>query len=562
MYIDDAGKYAEAPLNRASVFLLALLVTAIGGMLAYLVAGQLPLIGIDDAAITRNYAENIANGHGIVYYAGGERVEGSTSFLWTLIVAGAYLVTPDPALLIIGIAALCTTVSVFAALSLSVLLARVLAIPQRVVLGLTAVGLLGLPGFFFWSIFTMMELALWSAVLLGLAWRLARLIERPKPWSVGVITGALLLPLIRPEGIAVTFGLLILAVLLMWRFSRGIKVAMVAALVSIAGVTLFRLIYFGYPVPNTFYAKVSSDRLQDMVDGAKYLFSFIGEFPFAETFIVIWALAAIWALGRLFSPRPEGAGGVLMAAATIAGVFVTYAMLGGDHFAYWRFYQPITPFLPIAPALAFAAAWQAIGKANLAGPRVRLGIVVGAACLWLGISYAEYRQARFDLVKEFTLVEEGLDFGQVMNGFTPAPVLGVGPAGGIALSYDGPIRDLLGLNWVEMAHANPIKVGMRNHASFDAGTFWKHQPDLVAEFNKACATDSFVIPNADKGLTKGLYLEQRFQETYAPVRLLDGDRCWLGFAHRDWLASQTGPGIDVVDWADLDLLDGSGRTGG
>lgn len=553
MYMNDAGRYAETPMNGGWLLLLAVIITAIGSALAYVVAGQPPLIGIDDAAITRNYAENLANGHGIVYYVGGERVEGSTSFLWTLVVAVAYVITPTPEMLIIGIAAVCTAVSVFAVLSLAALLALVINLRQRSVVVVTALGLLGLPGFFFWSVFTMMELALWSAVLLVLVWRLARLVEKPKPWCIGVILAAFLLPLIRPEGIAVALGLLVLAGLLMWRLPRGLMMAMAAALIAFAGVTAFRLVYFGYPVPNTFYAKVSSDRLQDLIDGAKYLFSFIGEFPFAETFLVIWVLAMAWALGRLFSSRSEGAGGLLIAAAALAGIFSIYTALGGDHFAYWRFFQPATPLLPIAPALLLVGIWWIVREARLAGPGMRLGAQVLAVILWAGVSYGEYRQARFDLKKEFTLVEQGLEFGELMNGFEPRPVLGVGPAGGIALGYDGPILDLLGLNWVEMAHANPIKTGMRNHASFDAETFWKHQPDLIAEFNRKCSADAFVVYRANEGMTKGMYLEDRFQKAYAPVRIRDGNRCWRGFARRDWLSTQQDARIETVEWSTLEM---------
>jgi hypothetical protein len=51
---------------------------------------KLPLVGIDDASIYFVFAKNFAEGHGFVYNPGGERVEGFTSLLWTLIGAGAY----------------------------------------------------------------------------------------------------------------------------------------------------------------------------------------------------------------------------------------------------------------------------------------------------------------------------------------------------------------------------------------------------------------------------------------------------------------------------------------
>ena len=548
--------YSETPLSGSALFLVALALTGLGTLLAFFVSGGPPPIGIDDAAITRNYAENLSNGHGFVYYIGGERVEGSTSLLWTLIVALAYAIAPEPELLILGIGFVLSVFSTYAVLSLGSLLSHSFDLPQREVTGAIGIGLLGLPGFYFWSVFTMMELALWSAVLLTLTWRLARLVERPKPWSFGVIALAPLLPLIRPEGIAVALGLMILAALLMARFPRGLKLAVLLVLISFAAVTTFRLVYFGYPVPNTFYAKVSSDRLQDLIDGAKYFFSFVGEFPFAETLLLFWGLVSIWAIGRLISPQSEGARGLLIATAAIAGIFMVYSALGGDHFAYWRFFQPVTPLLPIVPAIALVALWNVLARADLARLWVRSCAALLVSGLWLGISYGEYRQARFDLIKEFTLVEEGLAFGKLMNSFDNRPTLGIGPAGGISLSYDGPILDLLGLNWVEMAHANPVKTGLRNHASFDAATFWKNQPDLIAEFNRPCSTDGFVVHRADQGLVKGLYLESEFQGAYAPVRIIDvdADRCWRGFARRDWLKDQPDERIEIVDWDEVTLI--------
>jgi len=51
---------------------------------------EIPLTGIDDANIFFTYARNIAAGEGLVYNAGGERVEGFTSLLYTLVCAGVY----------------------------------------------------------------------------------------------------------------------------------------------------------------------------------------------------------------------------------------------------------------------------------------------------------------------------------------------------------------------------------------------------------------------------------------------------------------------------------------
>ena len=79
-------------MRNAVIFLVCL-----GGLLA-LSRTSLHLIGtenigVDDANIFFVYAKNLAEGHGFVYNAGGERVEGYSSMLWTLILAGVFSIT-------------------------------------------------------------------------------------------------------------------------------------------------------------------------------------------------------------------------------------------------------------------------------------------------------------------------------------------------------------------------------------------------------------------------------------------------------------------------------------
>jgi len=49
----------------------------------------------EDAFISFRYASNLIQGHGLVYNV-GERVEGYTNFLWTLILAGGMALGADP----------------------------------------------------------------------------------------------------------------------------------------------------------------------------------------------------------------------------------------------------------------------------------------------------------------------------------------------------------------------------------------------------------------------------------------------------------------------------------
>ncbi|MBO9402569.1 hypothetical protein [Shimia sp. R9_3] len=535
-------------------FILALGLTCIGAALAWFLSGGLPFIGIDDAAITRSYAENVANGAGYVYNVGGEKVEGSTAFLWMSILTVAYSLTPTPEFLIIGLCAMFALGAVYITLRLVRALTDWLDVPVGPALWTMALFLMASPGYFMWSVWTMMELALWSMMVIWLVFLLAKRVEDDfGPGNgLGLVLAAALMPLVRPEGILVAVGLICLSFLLSLRSWRVLGLSVLAAGGSFVAVTFFRLSYFGQPFPNTFYAKVSSDRLQGLADGMKYLFDFLLRSPFTDILVMIWLGLTFWALFEARHSRP-GTRALIVAAAAIFGLLMTYAALGGDHFVLWRFYQPVAPLLPVALALLVALGAgmpsTTLGAAKVAGAVAALGIML--------IGWGQYYQSRFDIRKEYVLVEQGLDFGAFLNEVEPRPSIGVGPAGGIALAYDGHIYDLLGLNWVEMAHANPVKIGMRNHASFDKPTFWRHQPDVLAAFNRACTKDQGLAfwSHADSAFD-GLYSDADFQAAYVPVAFRNTTQCWPSFARHEWLARATpSDAILVYDWADVIKLD-------
>ena len=531
---------------------LALGVAMVGAALSWAFSGGPPLIGVDDAAITRAYAENIAGGHGYVYNIGGERVEGSTSALWTFALAAIYALFARPEIPILAAAFAATVWSIHSALSITRLLAERLKARVEVATAVAAVGLSGLFGFFFWSVWSMMELALWSAALLWLTLCVVRKVEGERVGDGALIAAAVILPLIRPEGVAVAGGLLALGALLALRERRAFLGGLAAAAASFAFVTGLRLLYFGQPLPNTFYAKVSSDRLQDVADGLQYLASFVLNAPFAELFLLSWVLAALWAAWSLARGARPGAAGLGVAAACAFGVLGMYAGLGGDHFALWRFYQPIAPLLPIPVALLLAKVAPEIAPRLARSPR--LALAAAAALFWLGVGAAHIHQNRFDLLKEFALVRQGVAFGEMLDTVEPRPRLGVVPAGGVALAYDGEILDLMGLNWTEMAHANPVKTGPRNHASFDRSVFWGRPPDLIGRFNKPCAEGDWIEPAAREGALDGLLVEPRFQAEFRPVRIHGAQACWTGFAREDWLVRVDDPRIEPVAWTELTLL--------
>lgn len=540
---------------------LAVCITMFGATVAWFLTGGLPAIGIDDAAITRSYAENIANGAGYVYNVGGERVEGSTALLWVMLLTVLYWITPTPEVAILLLCGVFATVTTFVIFRMARHIAIALDLSASVVVTATAVMMLASFGYFMWSVWTMMELALWSMLLTSQVWLLSLLIDPADPYTkagrrvvVLLVLISALLPMVRPEGIAMSLGLCMAALIVSrqnWRVLIGSMAASVAVFVAI---TAFRLSYFGQPFPNTFYAKVSSDRLQGMVEGAKYLLSFILGAPFAELLVVAWIGLTVWGVFKAFGDT-RGARTLALSGACVFAMLLIYAVLGGDHFVLWRFYQPVQPLLNLGLAvlvgLGIARFSQSAGM-TMTG-LVKLSVIAAAGAVVL-VSAMQYYQSRFMIVREYTLVTRGTGFGDYLNKVEPKPTIGTGPAGGIALAYDGEILDLLGLNWTEMAHANPVKIGMRNHASFDLGVFWKHKPEVFSVFGRQCTTDGRLsFWSTDDMAFDGLFTDPTFQAEYVPVTFNQDTNCWPAFAQQSWLDVAKADGMRVFSWSDVEF---------
>jgi hypothetical protein len=181
--------------------------------------------------------------------------------------------------------------------------------------------------------------------------------------------------------------------------------------------------------------------------------------------------AARLALGRESSrASPRLAASALLAA---AGLFVPL-WTGGDHFALFRFVQPVRPLL-VLPAFAWVEA---------RGVEPRRATVLAIAFVVLAATLTEtgwFRRGELPAVRhEFDIGAEGRATGEALDRMFPEPRPAVGTvlAGGLALTYGGDVIDVMGLNNLAMGHSPGDRHGEKNHAAFDAETFFRLRPDL------------------------------------------------------------------------------------
>ena len=328
------------------------------GWLAWSFRGYTP----DDSFIFFRYAENAAGGRGLVFNP-GERVQGYTSALWTLILtAAAYAGLPLLAFAKIAGATLgagcfviaygiARRVDARAALAAPLLLAGFIDLPYWSVAAMDA------PLFAF-----LVALALWltlraseretGAGLAGFAWGLSAL-ARPEGAALGVIA----LIWLSRNGQAAT---------------RRRIAAFIAFAVPVVAWAVFAFIYYGDPLPNTFWAK-RFDRVESFRRGLVFLRAFVSVNDGA--FIAAALGAAFW-LSRA------------RALSLIAWILVSYLAFllwtGGDSWVSpgaFRFVVPMLVPLSVAMAIGLAAALDAIGSA--ARMRGAAAASAAAIALWL-----------------------------------------------------------------------------------------------------------------------------------------------------------------------------------
>lgn len=311
---DGEGRCVSGRVGRRRVLLSATVcLLCVAGFVAEVWP---PSAHTDDAYISYRYAENLVSGQGLVYNP-GERVEGFTNLLWTLLVALGVLLGADAPTLghVLGLA------SGIAVLGLTFGYAwSSLKRPELAALSVLIV--LASASLSRWSA-SGMETPLFTAAVVGAVWSL-------RCGRVGAMTASLCIAtLTRPEGVLVACVLYGFATLdRRDHLGRAVRAPAVWAAVLIA-LTVFRLAYYGSPVPNTYYAKVPGS---SEVVGLVYLRNFLAE---GAGPLLLLALAA-WPEARL---RP---------ALILVLAFLPYTVVvGGDYLGFHRLLLPVLPILAV-----------------------------------------------------------------------------------------------------------------------------------------------------------------------------------------------------------------------
>jgi len=292
----------------------------------------------DDAFISFRYAHHLVAGEGLVFNP-GERVEGYTNFLWTLLLAAAEAlgVAPEASSVLLGLLAFTGLLVLVARTSTAIARDHGRELPW------VSVALAGLALHLHHRLFATSGLETGLFTLLVTATVVAAVEARgPRSWGVVGLLGSLA-TLTRPEG-ALVYGLSSLAALAGARpRRRHLLAAWAPGVLLLLPWAAWKLVYYGDLLPNTFYAKDAGEA--QWAEGAAYVGLYLG------TYLALVPALAAAVLGPLLGrwSEPGWAGrraGVLVGGLTLAWL-VHVLRVGGD-FMFARFLLPITPLLLLA----------------------------------------------------------------------------------------------------------------------------------------------------------------------------------------------------------------------
>ena len=450
----------------------------------------------DDAFISYRYAKNWVDGHGLVFNP-GERVEGYTNFLWTILIGVFVKLGADPLVVskVLGFLASAGTIVVTARLAAHV--SRAAGAPREapgelarghrgLVDGVAPLLLAAWTPFAYWTfaglegpLFAfLLTLAVERAVAERVATAGAR--DASQRRGRGVALGAILalLALTRPEGV-LFFAVFIAARLLAERRAgivsavRGQLPFLIAFAALYAPYFIWRASYYGYLLPNTFYVRQGRSLAENLPlykNGLLYLLAFLkegGGILLAAPLVLAMRRPIAWSLA--------------LPAAVLAVALLYLIPVGGDSKIHFRFFVPVLPLLCVFAEAALGTIVSGAERAAVRASSHRTRILAFAVVAVLALHLASPSFAppdKYEIDKTFfAMLAEG---GKWLARNAPEGSTVACFAVGALPYYAGlPCYDLLGVTDARIAHG-PLEAGkMTGHGKTDWDYILEKRPTFI-----------------------------------------------------------------------------------
>lgn len=388
----------------------------------------------DDSFITLRYAQNLAEGHGLVFNP-NERVEGFTSFLWTVLLAGMYMLGCDLLLSARWIGLAFGLITLILAYRL-VLVSSDRRVPSFIA-AIVPLALASNGSFACWAT-SGMETMLFICLVVA---SFLTVISGNMMLSAFVVIALILT---RPESLGV---LVILSLFQVFQYRKSSPkrtlVWLTVCWSAVAALFVFRYLYYGDWLPNTYYVKTG------------------GGFQMASRGIAYLAQYAKDHEGLIFMMVPMIYGFLVnnikqrLVALGVTFLWFGTVMVGGDGLPMYRFALAPLPLL-IALQVSMMVSWYDTVKypsesqwklyvASIAG--VLLLITANVTILGEGLRYKLFEHQKLIEIPRWTQV--GIWFHKnAKEGESLAAV----PIGAVTYYSGLAMRDMMGLTDRHIAH--------------------------------------------------------------------------------------------------------------
>jgi hypothetical protein len=454
----------------------------------YGIAGPSPpqVWGLDDAYISYRYAQNLAQGNGLVFHR-GERVEGYSNFLYVLMMTPAFFVKDGE-----GVYFFSVLLNLIFATGAFLLFRNCLQ--ERLGEASATVG----------GLLFALCLPLWAAVTSGMETCLVlllylaiwvvveRLSASPNRGLSATLCGLMILScLSRADGFLVPA----LAILFLV-FNRRTRVAMSCAVPVTVGFgvyELWRFHYYGYFLPNSYYVKVAGPLSQRVRQGFFQLGGaalFVGLLPY----LLILVLQLVDVV-RSAASEPARAHHHVRFHLVLAAAWVAYWLyIGGDHLG--------DRFLLVLFPLGIFALLELLKES--ASRKMAAFVLLLVATLQLGPPLVADPRFRF----ASTRYDSWITLGKFVKEKYPGKSVATGAIGKIGFFSGSTIIDMLGVIDPVIAHGPVVTKDFQPaHLKYDPEYVLWRKPDLIADWIND-------VGDLKYGLTRSMYQGAGYRLAY------------------------------------------------
>jgi hypothetical protein len=462
----------------------------------------------EDTYITFRFSRNLAEGLGPVFNA-GEQVEGYSNFLWMLTLAAVHALGLDMSLFSRLAGAFFNTLCL---LIVWYIPCRFFAVRGPGSLCAPLLYLLFVPFHFYAA--SGLETSLYILLVLLVVLTLLAARGRTVPCTAAGLL-LLLLALTRPEGILFFF---FFCAFLCWRAATGkesLRPYLPGIILCAAGFgafILWRLSYYGAPLPNTYYAKGSFPLPLRLLFGFFMNKGFLTHYPHF-----------LFVLSLLMVPARAAGNRAPLLVFIAAGMCFSLCFSGFDWMPFFRYTLPVVPLLIICCQIGFTQVWET----KIAAARKRVKVLwCGSVLLLFCFAAEQYWQdiaftIRWQDITNFGRHNQKKVGEWLRQAPGQQPRIAIGDVGCLAYVAETPIIDIFGLTSREFAeiknrfgfpqiHLSRPVISFDRYKEKERELLLRLAPDYIFLYNARLKTTN-TFPGSSAGIVEHRDFSDRYE---------------------------------------------------